>query len=222
MKLFGKSLDWVSGANRLKSPLSGMILGLVALVIAAYQPAVAQEGYRIRTGDSLRIEVLEDTSLNRTTLVSPDGRITLPLAGSVLAAGRTVEQVQSALIQQLTASFAAPPTVFVGIQSLAERRESGPSEPVRIDVFVVGEASKPGKLTVEPGTTLLEAFAVMGGFSNFAATKRLQLRRTDAMTGAVRIYRLSYDAILSGQSPNGSVTLQDGDVIVVPQRRLFE
>ena len=39
----------------------------------------AQQSYRIRAGDTLRIEVIEDSTLNRSALVSPDGRISIPL-----------------------------------------------------------------------------------------------------------------------------------------------
>jgi polysaccharide biosynthesis/export protein len=87
---------------------------------------------------------------------------------------------------------------------------------------VVGEAAKSGKIGVAPGTTVLQFFAEMGGFSKFAATKRIQLRRTDAKTGEETIYNLNYDAIEAGSSGAGSTTLADGDVIVVPQRKLFE
>jgi polysaccharide export outer membrane protein len=86
----------------------------------------------------------------------------------------------------------------------------------------LGEASSPGKLTVDPGTTLLQAFAQMGGFTPFAATSRLQLRRTDPVTGRETVYSINYEAIESGTSRNGVATLLDGDVIIVPQRRLFE
>ena len=74
------------------------VLALPFLLAALTVPATAQDGgYLIRSGDTLRIEVLEDPGLNRSVLVSPDGRITLPLAGGVRAAGKTVEAVQSEL-----------------------------------------------------------------------------------------------------------------------------
>ena len=71
-------------------------------------------------------------------------------------------------------------------------------------------------MQLAPGTTVLQAFAEMGGFSKFAATKRIQLRR-----GATT-YKLNYDMIEAGTSTDGGTTLKDGDVIVVPQRKLFE
>lgn len=198
---------------------------ITALILSLAGSASAQEGYRIRPGDVLRIEVLEDTSLNRTALVPPDGRITLPLAGTVRAAGSTVESVSAALAERLSSNFAVPPTVFVSIERIAEARLGAgggvaAKEPV-ISIFVLGEGAKPGKLDLKPGSTLMQAFAQMGGFSKFAATKRIQLRRTDA-DGVEKIYNINYAAIVQGRSKSGQTTLQDGDVILVPQRGLFE
>lgn len=186
--------------------------------------SVAQENYRIRAGDVLRIEVIEDSSLNRSVLVPPDGRITVPLAGAVLAAGRSVEAIQADLANQLASNFAATPSVFVSVERIAEVRVGTPTAPApdpTIDVYVLGEAGNTGKLTIDPETTVLQLFAQMGGFSNFAATSRIQLRRADH-SGAETVYILDYDAIEAGLSPNGTSGLQDGDVIIVPQRRLFE
>jgi polysaccharide export outer membrane protein len=73
---------------------------------------------------------------------------------------------------------------------------------------------------VERGTTLLQFLAESGGLTPFAATKRIQLRRTDA-AGQERSYLFNYDAVMSGAQTT-VITLQKGDVIIVPQRRLFE
>ena len=201
----------------MKRHILTMTGGLFALLVALPLTAQAQDGYRIRQGDTLRIEVLEDPTLNRSSLVAPDGRIAVPLAGGIRASGRTIEDIQTDLVARLTPSFATAPTVFLSVERLAEARPGGPAAAApTITVYVVGEAAKPGKLLVEPGTTVLQMFAEMGGFSRFAATKRIQLRRGDTT------YALNYDAIEAGTSSTGSSTLADGDVIVVPQRKLFE
>lgn len=196
--------------------LMGLGLALMALVVGR-DPAAAQS-YQIKAGDVLQVEVVEDPSLNRNLLVLPDGRVSMPLAGSVKAAGQTLEQVQSALTSKLAPNFAAPPNVFVTISQLSAPRGSG--APSTIDVYVLGEANKPGKLSVDRGTTVLQLFSQMGGFTPFAATKRIQLRRTSS--GTEKIYPLNYQAILGGSSKNGLVGMQDGDVLVIPQRGLFE
>ena len=47
-------------------------------------------------------------------------------------------------------------------------------------IYVMGQVATPGMVEVEPGTTLLQAIALAGGLDRFAATKRIQLRRTDS------------------------------------------
>ncbi len=208
--------------TRLKTILA-LAFALPMLLATA---AAAQEAYRIRAGDVLRIEVIEDASLNRSTLVPPDGRITVPLAGSIGAAGQTVEQVQAALSQQLAPNFAAPPSVFVSLERLAEPRAAAgaaamPAAPPTVDVYLMGEFAAAGRIDVQPGTTILQLFAQAKGFTRFAATRRIQLHRQQA-DGTVRIYPLDYDAIISGQSQNGRVAVAKGDVFVAPVRGLFE
>lgn len=209
-----------SALPRIPSIFAGL---LVALFLCLSAQETMAQGYKIRAGDTLRVEVLEDPSLNRTVLVAPDGRISMPSAGAMRASGMTVENVQNSLTQRLASNFTSPPNVFVGIERLSERRPSSgrAAAPAKISVYVMGEAGKPGRLDVDPGTTVLQMFAVMGGFTKFAATKRIQLRRHAGKNAKDKVYRLNYNAIEAG-SATGRTVLKDGDVIVVPQRRLFE
>lgn len=214
-------LNLVQSSLRRCAPRLGAVVVLACIVMLPALTAAAQ-GYSIRPGDTLRIEVIEDPSLNRTVLVAPDGRISVPQAGTLRAAGQTVESVQTNLIQRLRSNFATTPNVFVAIEQLAERRaRQTPAVSPTISVYVMGEATKPGKFDVAPGTNVLQMFAMMGGFTKFAADKRIQLRRVDSKSVKETIYQLNYPAMAAG-GPGSLTTLMDGDVIVVPQRRLFE
>lgn len=179
---------------------------------------VSAQDYRLKRGDTVQIEVLEDGSLSRSTLVLPDGQIAIPQIGSVRAAGRTLAQVQADVAARLAPSFASPPTVYVTLSSLAPILDL--PEPT-IDIFVTGAANAPGRVQIPPGSTLLQALAAAGGLSPFAAEKRVQLRRIDR-SGTEKIYRVDYDAIERGVSNVGTTRVYDGDVIVIPQRKLFE
>ena len=185
--------------------------------------AWAQEDYKIKPGDIVRIEVLEDSTINRESLVLPDGRVTVPLAGTVMVGGRSVDEVRSEVAGKLSENFATEPTVFVSLIRLAEPRRAtgGATGGGKLSVYFLGEVNKPGMLEVRRGTTLLQALAQAGGFSRFAAVKRVQLRRTDA-AGKQQIYSFSYKDVLEGRSGIGSTRLGSGDVIVVPTRKLFE
>lgn len=191
---------------------------LIAVLAAGM--ASAQTNYRIGAGDTVRIEVLEDPSLNRDVLVLPDGSVSFPLAGAVRASGRTTSQLEQALSSALAPNFATSPTVSVSVAGLAPASEAVANT---IDIYVMGEvANGGGLLQVEPGTTVLQALALSGGFSRFAATKRIQLRRIDPQTGQQLVYNIDYRAIEQGAANIGTSVLADGDVILVPERRLFE
>ncbi|MGI9390916.1 MAG: polysaccharide biosynthesis/export family protein [Boseongicola sp.] len=199
-----------------------MIFAVVSFLAASV--AYAQSQYQIQSGDTLQIEVLEDPSLNRTVLVLPNGSITFPFVGNVQAGGQTPGQVQGAITSGIASNFATQPTVFVTVQALRTRAAptSGGGSRGTIDVYMLGEIGSPGEKSIRRGTTILQALASTGGFTKFAATKRILLRRTNPRTGEQTVSRINYKAIADGASGGQDVVLADGDVIIVPERRLFE
>ena len=209
--------------DRILRCLAAAFVLVAALAVA--DRAAAQSGYRISAGDQLRIEVLEDPNLSRDVLVLPDGSISFPLVGTLRAGGRTIDQVRSTLAARLAPNFATDPTVFVSVGALADSLSQMPSEPVpepTISAFIMGEVANPGKVEITPGTTLLQFLAQAGGLTEFAAERRIELRRTHPRTGAVTTYLFSYTGAAKGPRIRGSTVIAPGDVVVVPQRRLFE
>lgn len=186
---------------------------LVALLLAPM--ALAQDSYRIKPGDVLRVEVLEDATLNRSSLVLPDGRIALPLAGTVAAGGRSVEAVQADITQKLAPNFATTPNVFVTVESVGQAPVATGGGAAGMTVYVMGEAANPGKYSVRSGATILQVLAETGGLSRFAAANRIQVQRGG------QVMTFDYRAVERGAAARPMV-LQSGDVIVIPTRRLFE
>ena len=183
---------------------------LLALLLAPM--ALAQDSYRIQSGDVLRIEVLEDSTLNRSALVAPDGRIALPFAGTVSAAGRSVEAVQAEIAAKLAPNFASAPNVYVGLEEVGTPRSSGGGGAT---VYVMGEAAAPGKYTVRSGSSILQVLAETGGFTRFAATNRIQIQRGG------EVMTFDYRSVERGLAAR-PMAVRSGDVIVIPTRRLFE
>ena len=192
-----------------------ILLTLLFAVLTAPLALAQSSGYLIQPGDMLAITVLEDETLNRETLVLPDGSISVPLAGSVRAAGNSVETVERTIADRLASNFAVRPSVFVSVVTVSE-------EGLTFPIYVVGEVLEPGVFEVESGTTLLQALALGGGPDRFAATKRIQLRRIDPASGQEKLYIFNYRAVERGGTIQGMISLRPGDVIVVPERRLFE
>ena len=204
--------------------MRGRGVALAALLAVAAGAAGAQQDYRIRSGDTLTIEVLEDPSLNRSVTVLPDGRFSFPLAGTLRAGGQTIEDVQASIGSAIGSNFNAPPNVFVGVQP-APREPAVPVQPAAprtIDIYLLGEVAAPGIRPVAPGTTFLQALAQSGGLTRFAATKRIQLRRADPATRRQQVITINYAALADGATLSQDFPLAEGDVILVPERRLFE
>ena len=192
-----------------------IVLAFLFAILAIPAAFAQSAGYQIQPGDSLAVTVLEDDTLNRQVLVLPDGRISMPLAGSITAAGRTVDAVEATIADRLASNFAVRPSVFVSVVTVNATEETFP-------IYVLGQVGSPGQVEVLPGTTLLQAIALSGGLDRFAATKRIQLRRTDASTGKERLYLFNYNAVERGGSIESMITLREGDVVLVPERHLFE
>lgn len=191
---------------------------LLALPLAFSHGAMAQE-YRIQSGDRLSVEVLEDPSLNRTLVVLPGGTIDFPYAGSIRVAGQTPSAVGNRISQSLSGVLASPPTVFVTATPLIEPALPTEVEEDVVNIYIMGEASAPGAKAVPPGTTFLQALSQAGGLTPFAATKRIQLRRA-SMPG--QVITVNYAAIMRGAGMNLDPVLAEGDVIIIPERGLFE
>lgn len=191
---------------------------IIAAMIAA--SAAWAQGYEIRPGDILAIEVVQDPSLNREALVLPDGTISFPFAGSLPASGRSTGQLEGLIEQGIASNFAVSPDVFVTVREVGAPVFTGGRS--TIDVYFLGEFNVPGVTELPRGSTFMQALALGGGFTNFAAQQRIQLRRTNPHTGEISVATINYRAIANGGTLSSDPVLADGDVILVPERRLFE
>ena len=177
------------------------------------------EPYAVRIGDSLGINVLEDPSLNRTALVLPDGRISMPIAGSIFVRGRSTEDIADTLAERLAAGFSVEPTVTVSVAGLAPLAAGDLEEPIRF--YVMGAMNAQGALVTESEITLLEAIAAAGGPTAFAASDRIQLRRRDE-NGVETVFLFDFSRVEDGLPVENNVLVEEGDVIFAPERGLWD
>lgn len=199
------------------------LLFLFVALIAAL-PARGQGAYQIAPGDRLNVTVLEDPNLNSQVLVRPDGRITLPIAGSIPVVGRTPEQVQAIVTSRLSGSFNVTPTVTVSLAATAPPGLETPEAIVPLNIYVLGQVNAPGLIQIPPDQTLtvLQALAQAGGLTPFARGEAIQIRRTDLMSGEETIFPFDYEDLEEGRRLTTNILLEAGDVIFVPERGLFD
>ena len=152
--------------------------------------------YRLVAGDKLRIEVYKDAQLSQSVQVRPDGKITLPLANDVVAAGQTPSELRDAIATSLK-PFIANPTVTVIVV-----------ETVPPVIYVMGEVNNAGPQPLNGRLDVLQALAAAGGFKDFANTKNIKIRRGSEML------RFNFKDAIEGQTP--PMFLKPGDTIIVP------
>ena len=189
------------------------VLFAIFLVLICIGFASAQGSYRLQPGDSVEIWVGQDASLNRTLIVGPDGRISMPLAGHLQASGMTLQQLERSLKSRLQKNFTADLDLTIMIVTAVD-------EDAERIVYLTGEISRPGPIVLNRPTTVLQAIAMAGGVGQFAAKKRIQIRRT--INGEQVLLPFNYRDVEKGRVLQGDIFLHDGDVIVVPERGLFE
>ena len=201
------------------------MLGRIALALglSVCVPALAEaQDYLLRSGDVVEVTVQEDENLNRRVMIRPDGKVSLPLSGTLSAAGGTPEALQREITRRLKESFVADPTVTVSLVALAEEPESAltDNEALLPSVYVIGEVANPGRYEFNDKVNVLQALSLAGGLGVFAAKDRIQVRRHVNQSEVVEIF--DYSVIEDGELAVAEIPLSDGDVIVVPERGLFE
>lgn len=190
------------------------LLTLACLMTAAPMPVLAAEStenlYRIGVDDQLQVAVWRNPELSVSVPVRPDGRISVPLVGDVLAGGRTPEEVARDIEGQLAAYVRDPKVAVI----LTELR----SHEFLSRVRVTGAVRTPISIPYRQGMTVLDAVLQAGGVSEFAAANRTRLyRREGADTQALNV-RLG--AILGSGDLETNLEVRPGDVITVPERAL--
>lgn len=173
------------------------------------QASVAVENYQIGVDDIVQVSVWRNPELGITVPVRPDGMISVPLVGDVMAGGRTPTEV-AADIQKKLADFVRDPQVAVILTELR-------SHEYLSRVRVTGAVRQPISIPYRQGMTVLDAVLAAGGVNEFAAPDRSDLfRRNKDDTSAT--YPVRLDRILNRGDLSTNYTVAPGDVIVIPER----
>ena len=167
---------------------------------SAPSSSAAGADYRLVNGDKLRIEVYREPQLSHSLQIRPDGKISLPLAGDLAAAGQTPATLRDVITNALREYVTNPVVTVIVVETQLPT------------ISVMGEVNEPGSVPLKGRMSVIEALAAAGGFKDFANTKNITIRRPTA-TG-VQLIKFNYkEAVKADSEP---VYVQAGDVIIVP------
>jgi len=173
----------------------------MAAPAASSAGAPATADYRLGAGDKLRIEVYKDTQLSQSLQIRPDGKITLPLVGDVAAAGRTSLELRDSIVTTLREYIKEPVVTVIVVETAPQV------------VYVTGEVTKPGPVTLNGPLTILQALAMAGGFTDFANRKEILILRTGA--SGQKTLTFNYKDALDPDTKRAPLVLQPGDTVIV-------
>jgi polysaccharide biosynthesis/export protein len=161
--------------------------------------SAAPEVYRIGPEDLLQISVWKNDALTRSVPVRPDGKISLPLLNDVQASGLTASELRDILTQKF-AAYMPNPEVSVIVSDIRSFK-----------VSIIGEIARPGRYELKSWTTILDALALAGGFTQFAARSKIVILQPDGKT--MKRIPFNYNKV-PGEQEN--FYLRNGDIILVP------
>ncbi len=193
-------------------------LALVALVcgIVACGPKVPNYDYSkepnprlseyvIGVNDSLNINIWKNEQLSTAVIVRPDGTVTMPLVGDLVAVGKTPTQLRVEIGKQLAEYVKLDSSeITVAVTQVNSYR-----------ITVSGEVVRPGVVQSRQYLSVAEAIAQAGGFTRFAERDEITLQRRNAK-GEIRRIPIVYEFIEDGSHPEMNLVLLAGDSLHIP------
>jgi len=175
---------------------------------ASEGPSVLVGSYKMGVGDMLTINVWKNPELSVEAPIRPDGKITMPLIGDVVAAGREPEQLAEDIKKQLSA-YVKYPNVTVILMSLK-------GQEFLSRIRVTGSVATDISIAYQQGMTVLDAVLEAGSVDIYADANRTKLHRK---TGSETVtYDIRLKDIMEKGDMKTNILLVPGDIITVPER----
>jgi polysaccharide export outer membrane protein len=189
--------------KHLRCSIAAWCLIAGALHVGGASAAGVEGGrYQVNPGDTLTVSVWQEEALQGEVIVRPDGYFSFPLAGEIQAAGHSVGEIEQAVGAKLK-QYVPDAVVSVSITELSGYK-----------VYVIGQVNNPGEFAVNTNIDVMQALAMAEGATEFADLNGIQILRREG--GAQRAIRFNYKDVVRGSNLQQNVTLEAGDVVVVP------
>ena len=175
-------------------------------------PPISDRGvldeYRIGVGDILQINVWRNAELSMSVPVRPDGKISMPLVGDIVAANLTTKQLSSNIIDSLT-NYVRTPQVTVIVTNPS-------SSDFQLRVRITGAVRSPQSIAYREGMTVLDLVLMAGGPNEFASSNKAKLYRK--VNNETKVYPIYIEDILEDGKVETNYPLQPSDIVTIPER----
>lgn len=170
----------------------------------------AASDYVLQPGDELDVRFYYNPELNQSALIRPDGKLSLPLANEVQAAGLTPAELTQRLRSQYERELRRP-EITVMVRSFNSQR-----------VFVGGEVAAPGVIQALGPLSVLQSVAQAGGFRETARTSEVLVIRRDPSSANPIVIPVNLDNVINGSATNQDIALVPYDIVYVPKSAIAD
>jgi len=176
---------------------------MLLMQLIVNQAFATDKSYLINKGDKLKITVWKENDLDANVMVLPDGTISFPIVGTVLVAGKTIDELQIFLQKQLE-EYIQGPEVLVSLLTVEGNV-----------IYIIGEVARPGPITMAKNLKVMQALSLAGGLTPFASRNNIRILRETAEGKSISI-PFEYGDIEDGDNLDANILLQSDDTVIVP------
>jgi polysaccharide export outer membrane protein len=164
--------------------------------------------YRIGVGDSLSVNVWRNPEMSISVPVRPDGKISMPLIGDVMAADLTTGQLSQNITNSLTTYIKSPQVTVIVVNPS--------SSDFQRRVRITGAVENPQSIPYREGMTVLDLVLLAGGPNQFASANKAKLYRK--VNNELKVYPIKLEDLIDDGDVATNYTLQPSDIVTVPER----
>jgi len=164
--------------------------------------ATEADSYRIGSGDILEIITWKEPDFSREVRVRIDGKFAFPLIGEIEAAAHTPLAIRKN-IETKIAEYIEGAIVTVIVK-----------EPASQKFYILGEVVRTGEYQLVKDLTVLQAFALAGGFTEWASKNEIILLRR--VGGETKMISVKYKDVVKGKDLSQDISIKANDTIIVP------
>ncbi len=168
---------------------------------------VAVEEFNVKVAELRKAITTASRGQSKIAPITPDGRISFPLIGSMQAQGFTVSQLEKMLNEKYSKQVRDLNVTLILLEIHYPK------------LYILGEVEKPGAYDIASVPDILKALAIAGGYKKSSELKEVAVFRNEGLERPI-VFRVDIQTALKTGVPLTNVKLKPGDIVFVPKNHI--
>jgi polysaccharide biosynthesis/export protein len=197
--------------NNAPAPSLSAVTNATTTTPASLSGYVPDDKYKLRVGDRISLQILEDRDAPKSLVVTDSGELDVPYVGRVAATDKTCKQLADELKALLEKEYYYRATVIIALDV---------ANKLLGRIYVLGQVRNQGPIDIAINESLTAGKAILraGGFADFANKKKVKVVRAGGAGGGTQNFEMNMVEILEKGKTDKDLVLQPDDFVIVPSR----